>query len=209
VLDRLVDDSPANGLTNLIALHNYPATLVLTAGLLGAIAGKKWHTVSTLLRMPVRDRLGRDTTASIALLPDDVLESNSAMALAKQRRHDDSNFYVPASELLHDSVRPLVQGILQDDRLYDETFDEYEAIAAISCAQEMGERGHPVWYPVGRLLWRDRHFPDRHVAGRLAKQVATQGEQWKYVASGLFPSAARASELLAGLQNAVSRRGVF
>lgn len=209
VLDRLVDDSPANGLTNLIALRNYPAALVLTAGLLGAIAGKKWHTVSTLLRMPIRDRLGRDTTAAVALLPDDVLESSSAMALAKLRRHNDSNFYVPASELLHDSVRPLVQGILQDDRRYDEAFDEYEAIAAISCAHEMGERGYPVWYPAGRLLWRERHFPERQVASRWAKQVATQGEQWKYVAAGLIPSAATASELLAGLQNAISRRGVL
>jgi hypothetical protein len=209
VLDRLSHDGLGNGFTHFVALRNYPATLVLTTGVLGAIAGKKALNAATLLRMPVRDRQGRDFCASMAWLPEDTFERGQSMSLAKRRQKQDSDFYVPASELLYKAVQPLVSDLFADDQRFDEAYDEYEAITAMSYAQEASVRKFPLWFPAGRLVWRDRHSPERSLVARLAKQVEVQGDQWRYVVAGLFPSGARAAELLAGLQTAIARRGAY
>jgi hypothetical protein len=102
-----------------------------------------------------------------------------------------------------------VSDLFADDQRFDEAYDEYEAITAMSYAQEASVRKFPLWFPAGRLVWRDRHSPERSLVARLAKQVEVQGDQWRYVVAGLFPSGARAAELLAGLQTAIARRGAY
>jgi hypothetical protein len=207
-LTRLLDMTPPNGLTHLIALRNYPASLVFSAAILGAIAAKKPTTVAALLRMPVDDWQGRDRTAVMILLPEDVLQG-LAMSLAQKRRGTDQRFHLPANELVHDAVRPLVREQFPDDKRFEDAYDEYEGVAAMCFAQEASERRYPVGYPVGRLCWRNSHFPEGSLVARFSKQMDQQGDKWPYVAAGLIPSAERARELLSGMQNTIARRAVF
>jgi len=84
---------------------------------------------------------------------------------------------------------PLVSDLFADDQRFDEAYDEYEAITAMSYAQEASVRkfSHSGSRQAD-LVWRDRHSPERSLVARLAQNRSRcQGDQWRYVVAGLFP----------------------
>ena len=206
-LVRVVDTTPRNGIVHLLSLRNYPAALVLSAGVLGAIAGRKPRTVAMLLRTPLDDAQGRTMTAGTLLVPEMIFEGNLVMPLAQKRRGANQNFLVPVNEIFHDAVRPFLHDQFPEDRRFDDAYDEWEGVAAMTFAQARSTSGGYVAYPVGRLVWRNKYDLERGVIARFGNEIKAQGDHWRYVEAGLYPSAERALELVTGMEKAAAQRG--
>ena len=146
--------------TVLDELRLYPATLLLYAVGVVAVAAERQTNLAPLLTLSVRDwHDHKDAPACVALIPSTVLRGGTIPP---------SSSLDSISSMVHDAVRPMLHEVLPDDRSYTEAFDWFEYILALCSFAK--DQDSPY---IGSFAKRDRNRVLRLAAedGNVAPQI--------------------------------------
>ena len=170
-------------------LHYYPATLVLYAAGIAALAQGRHD----LLRLLLEDSLAKTTLEGSTRVCENEV---AAEALVSSRcfpedgirllPHSASFPEVVASEWLAQRLRPQLGEILGEDAGFDELFDELELIIALVTADRYDGQQIP-HVPVGRFRFRflSQGYPDQLIQ-RFIQEVSEPGRKPVLLEAGLF-----------------------
>ncbi|MEN3054895.1 MAG: SIR2 family protein [Candidatus Methanosuratincola petrocarbonis] len=148
-IERLISAPRHNGLTPLLALQYYPALVFTYASSISALAAKRFRNLAAILQEPkYRSQALRETMPTLKKVGELVLEFIRNKELVP--RPNAANEYTPLSNYLFDLLRPLLRDYLPDDTRYEETFDTFEYLLALTYMDLVRES----WSPTGRFMWR-------------------------------------------------------
>jgi len=149
-LERVANSNDSgNGLIAWIKLRYYPALLLLYAGGIAAIAAKRYSTLWALLnKTKIHTRSG-DRPLIFRIYTDKVMGQKVAQELPGKE-----NLYTPLSDHLFDRLRDDFRDIVPDDAHYDQIFNRFEYLKALTFADMNEEAGAKrIWGPIGRFGW--------------------------------------------------------
>jgi hypothetical protein len=89
-------------------------------------------------------------------------------------------YYVPCSEHLHDTLKPLLDDLLFLGSDYERAFDRFEMLYALEFAH-LENRG---WAPVGRFAWKGIRSGGS-LFTQFLKEAETAGAEWPPLTAGL------------------------
>ncbi len=184
-LQRLGSTTSRNGSGLWLELQRYPATLLLYALGLGAVAADRFPFLGHIFATTLRNASSEDVPA-VKTLPPSCLFSDSRLAqilegMEKRR--------VPLNDWIHDALRPYSEHIIPDSAQYTLFFDKLEILMALSYLgyehREAGwSRERDYWAPAGAFAYRS---PNREqVLQEIEESVSTQEFRSPFVASAVF-----------------------
>jgi hypothetical protein len=110
-----------------------------------------------------------------------VIDSNVGKTLPGYERH-----YTPISNHLCDALRPFFKDFVSENTEWEEVFDRFEYIFALSQANQRVNQGLPPGGTIGRFGWKNELDPARQVMNIPGREAEAQNANWRPLASGLF-----------------------
>jgi hypothetical protein len=207
-LSRVVNSRPSEMGTSMQALtglQRLPGLVCLYAAGLAAVSRGKYRTLNALcVSVPFRD-INSSVPLVGALHPGRIFHPDTiARVMAQEVKlgrelsadelaaiHSGQNrMYTPASDFLHDRLRPMLAELIPDDTEYTQCFDRLEVLLAL-IARDVEEQLHTSqgtwtdgpWF--GSFTWRDRTMiistPDS-----LLREYNEAADQWEPLKEGMF-----------------------
>lgn len=207
-LQRLGNRGYDSGYEPLFKLHGYPATIVIYAGAVGAVASGRYDTLTSLLKAGIRQR-DEERPAAFTLEAAQSLDHGALNRLLRIRENKPkTTWHVPASERIHHVIRIAARDAVPDDARFDELFYRVEALVSLAYGADGESRRHGLWFPPGLHSFHTREIlGGAGTLAKLAAELEEQGDDWPPVRSGLFPSAERAKELVEKSSQQSARAG--
>ena len=182
-LERLANKPRQNGNVALINLQLYPALLVLYSIGISALSSQRFDNLAAILLEPrYRDDFNSEKRPAVDMLHVySVFDSGTDKLVPRPNAERE---YTAANNYLFDMIKPVLQSYLPDDIAYEEAFDIFEYLLALTC-WDLLERG---WSPIGRFGWR------YGTMGALGKSPISEfivtgsklGDEWGLLKSGFF-----------------------
>lgn len=192
-LTRLTTRRDEVGFNAWVEVQRYPATLLLYALGLGAIAAgeRGLPFLAQLFATPVYQKHQEDKTA-VELLPPFCLfeESNPADLLEGMDRR-----YAPLNDWLHALLQPRFRSLIPAEPRFTYAFDLLEVLMALGYAYKAKRDNNRYWVPPGCYGYRENSWI--RIMPELRTSLQSLGEQSPYVRSGIFGRSA--AECGAGL----------
>lgn len=188
VLNRLssLPKERDNGIVPLINLQYYPSLLLLYAGGISALASNKYYNLrAILLDSQYRNPLSGEKKSLISKVYTWSVFSfrynwhkNIPFPNAEQR-------LTPASDYLNEILYKILADYLPDRQEFNETFDLFEYILALTYIDLVKD----TWSPVGSFAWRYKRYEE---AGRkspldeFVERVIWRGFEAEIIKAGFF-----------------------
>jgi hypothetical protein len=177
LLQRAATPLEANaGSVTLLKLRHYPACLLLYAGGIAAVAGRRYGTLFSLLtqtRVP-NARDGRVDSPLLWLAGYRVIDHDLANKVWKQHS------VVPVSEHFLKVLREPFRTLLFDDGQYERCFDRFEYLKSLIEVDVTGDV-----QTLGRYGGRVR-FTELDVRKEIAAEEGAVGINWPFYGAGFF-----------------------
>jgi len=173
-----------DALTN---LQYYPALLLTYAAGISTLAARRFHNLAAILREPkYRDYRYNGIKPSI-----DGLNVGSVFTNRNEIRYQNGS--TPANNYLFDLLHPVLRDYLPDDTKYEETFDTFEYLLALTYLDIVSE----LYAPEGRFVWRYtgstarsselvEEIWDRSPLAEFVRTGLGQGSEWGLLKAGFF-----------------------
>ena len=200
-----------SGSSALIELRHVPGVIAIMAAAMTCVAGGKWDNLRALLaERTIKDRYQEGTELlfeatypykpfdngqliSMSLAHSAKTGENAEEMVPKVLGSKMSKLYTPASEWLHEILKPFFQDQLADEETYDDEFDRAEIFLSLLAQDAANVRADStesgqVWirsHWVGRTSWRAAHRRGNPLA-EFTSEVEGQGERWRPLQAGLF-----------------------
>ena len=185
VIARLADGTePRSGMTAWIELRWYPIMLLMYSGGIAALSARNYTTLSTLLTTRLGANAGRDSQEAVVSTVEGMLEVDRLELFKRLPGYE--KYYTPRSEYLFKSLQPEIEDLLFLGSAYEDLFDRFEILYALTYADFKERRSQYVWGPVGRFGWKGRHGVGRNPYNALLEEARQQGSSWPPLASGLL-----------------------
>ena len=208
-LQRLGSTTSRNGAVPWLDLQRYPATLLLYALGLGAVAADRLPFLRHILATTLRKESSEDVPA-VKTLPPFLLFSDPLRAMRMLEGMEKRK--VPLNDWIHVALRPYSEHIIPDFDQYTLFFDKLEILMALSYlgyehrkADWSSERHY--WAPAGAFVYRS---PNRErILHEIEESLSTKQDRSPFVTSAVFgetPEDCRQG--LAALKNFFSRSGL-
>ena len=187
-IERFTQVSQQYGKVVLIELQYYPALLLTYAAGISALAAKRFHNLAAILREPkYRDYRYNGIKPAI-----DGLNVGSVFTEYQWMPHQNAVNNTP-NDYLFDLLRPLLRDYLPDDTRYEETFDTFEYLLALTYLDIVSES----YAPEGRFVWRYtgsiarssglvEEIWDRSPLAEFVRTGLEQGSEWGLLKAGFF-----------------------
>jgi len=181
-IERLTCWPGRGGVTMLLNLQYYPALLLVYAAGISALAAKRFNNLAaTLLETEYRDQSLNEKMPGIYKLQVwSVFEGMFKWV----PRPDADREYTPVNYYLCDLLRPMLRDYLPDDTRYEETFDTFEYLLALTYMDLVRDS----WSPRGRFAWLYR-YPEtweRSPLTRFARVELERGVDSELIKAGFF-----------------------
>jgi hypothetical protein len=191
--------TPMGGSGALLNLRRYPACMLLYAGGIAAVAAQNYVTLRIILRearTPASTSFYHlEKELIFQVTPVQVLDKDALNARLGQPR------LTPASDQLHELLRPHLKSLIPGDNEFDDIFDRFEYFFALVYLDIASSKqgAETIWAsaPVGRFGWRGRDYgrSGSHVSEALEIENDAEKEAWGPIRSGLFASSTRFKEV--------------
>lgn len=179
------------GIVMWLDLQRYPATLLLYAFGLGAVAAEQWASLHTMFNSSVA-RENRVDKRVVELVPVEALfERGSAVMKVLPGRDRE---YTPLQNHLEALFLPLFRPHFSSEEAFHVAFDRFEVLAALSYAIPAIEKGERYWTLPGAYGWR--HDNRQRIFGEIRTSLQSLGDGSPFVISGIVGKTA-----LQGLDN--------
>ncbi len=163
--------------------HLYPALLLLYAGGVAAVAGKRFATVVALLRQ-VKIRTvnnPRGSSAARELTPHRVLDERIAKLLPPVKAN-----YTPISTYFFSLLREPLARIIKVSWEYEESFFIFEYLFALASAAAHKDVWGAVAAPVGSYIWERNLLNPPYIFDVVDKELEIQRDSWPPFRTGIF-----------------------
>lgn len=186
--------SPENGYNETLnLLRRYPGTLVMYGVGTAAVASENWDLIQQLLyesTVEVHSRTtpsGSEKEAKFALHPW-RLTAEFGRGLAREGKEE----FIRSQ--MKEQLREQAMDFISSSREYEESFEDFEAIADLALIERVESRGGDV-RTLGTSYWEEP-------ISRLRERLDEQGEEWPPLQVGMFDgSSERARDLLDTLED--------
>lgn len=198
-LTKLSARRAQSGLVVWLELQRYPATLLLYAFGLGAVASQRWDALQTMFDAAVARENRRDKRA-VELVPIWALFERGADVMKHLPGRDRQ--YTPLQNHLEELLLPVFRSQFTSEDAFHQAFDKLEVLAALSYAIPVITKGERYWTLPGSYGWRR----DNRAAifEELRTSLTAMGDASPYVTSGLVgPSGQKGLENLGKLEEFV------
>ena len=191
-LERLGSTASRNGIVLWLELQRYPATLLLYALGLGAVAANRLQFLNRMLTATLRKEHQEDMPA-VQTLPAFCIGGQQMRILEGMERH-----HVPLNDWIHTTLRPYSERIILDDNRYTMVFDKLELLMVLNHAH------HKDWVLPGAFGYR---YENRtRIFQQIRESLSTEKDESSFVTCGIFGgSAATCEKSLAAAEEAIQR----
>ena len=138
-LQRLGSKTLSGGTGLWPELQRYPATLLLYALGLGAVAADRLQFLKRMLTATLRREHQEDLPAVEILPPCLQFRSYSGGVEVMKILEGMDKHYAPLNDWIHDALRPHAERIIPDNNRYTLVFDKLEILMALSYAHRKGK----------------------------------------------------------------------
>lgn len=180
-IERIAEQMRHDGLSALLDLQLYPALLITYGTGLSALAANRFRNLAAILKDPkYYDRYsGKDKPTICDVNVPSVFEHSEKWVPRSEAERE----YTPANNYLFDLLRPVLREYLPGDRKYEETFDIFEYLLALTYSDIVDTR----WAPVGRFGWRVKR-PGYEATGLsgFVDNGLKLGDAWDLLRAGFF-----------------------
>lgn len=197
---RLSDGAgDGGGNTGWLALQWYPALLLSYAGGIAAVATESYDLLLALMRARVVTSRGDERLVVAATTGIGDLRQHFKLLPGRQQQ------FVPLSEHLYETLKPVLDETLYLGAEYDRAFDTFEILYAVEFLHQSG-RG---WAPVGRFGWKAGRGESNPLR-QIAEEAESASGGWPALSAGLCGgSSEKLQEHLKGLREAIARSGMW
>lgn len=156
VTGRATDNlQPESGLAVWNALRWYPIMLITYSSGIAAVSARKYSNLYALLTARTASRQSTEERADLLWsLGGAILELERANAFKQLPGHERN--YVPRSEYLFKVLQPDLDDLFFLGKGYEQAFDRFEVMLALTYADLRHQREQPTWGPIGRFGWKYR-----------------------------------------------------
>ncbi len=174
----------------LIELQYYPALLLTYAAGISALAARRFHNLAAILKEPkYRDYRYNGIKPAIEMLNVWSVFTDYNWVPRQNAEHE----YTPTNNYLYDLLRPTLHDYLPEDVGYEETFDTFEYLLALTYLDIVSES----YAPEGRFVWRytvrslrifdfDEKTWNRSPLAEFVRKGLEQGSEWGLLKAGFF-----------------------
>lgn len=205
IVSRMTDRlEPESGLVIWSVLRWYPLLLLSYSGGIAAVAAGKYENLRAILETKVRShRSPSEIKPLVSAYLDLLTDSHDAFKTIPGHERN----YVPRSEYLFKLLQPALDDILFLGRDYEQVFDRFEVLLALTCADKVKTEMGQAWGPFGRFAYKFRsRFATSHPYGQMVREAADMKGDWPPLQAGLFGgSVERFSELAAEYGESIKR----
>ena len=178
-----------------LELHRYPATLLLYALGLAAVAFDRLDFLSEMFSAPIRQSDGQ-TWPAVEWLPYSVVAKqdwkNLLTGMERKR--------APLNDWMFKVMRQHTKSLIPDEQQYSLLFDKLEILIALGCAFHWSKSYETYFAPLGSFRWREQNRG--LVLEGLIYSIRTLGDLSPYVKSGIFGETAE--ECMDGVRNLIA-----
>ena len=174
-----------------LELQRYPATLLLYAFGLGAVATEQWASLHAMFNAAVARENGEDKRA-VELVPVWALFQLGADVMKRLPERDRQ--FTPLQNHLEALLRPRCRPHFPSEEAFHVAFDRLEVLAALSYAVSVIELEARYWPLPGSYGWR--HENRLRIFGEIRTSLQSLGDRSPFVISGIVGKTA-----LHGLNN--------
>jgi hypothetical protein len=187
-LARLAHRRVENGIGLWLDLQRYPATLVLYAFALGAIANNRYSTLRSVLQVQVL-REHREPLPLVEVAPPWALFQMGGQVMQALPGRDRQ--YAPLNERLVEVMKPVPDGRLPSAEAFELAFDTVEILIALNFAHVQA-RPERYWALLGRYGYR--HDSRARILAKLRAEVGSPEAPGALTISGLIGATPEACE---------------
>ncbi len=186
IIARLADGNEiAGGKGVWLGLRWYSILLLMYGGGIAAMSAQNYLSLSTLFNTRLGDHVsGRSTQEAIVATISGILEVDRSGAFKTLPGYERN--YVPRSEYLFKTIQPAIEDVLFLGRSYEELFDRFEILYALTYADIQDRKGNHFWGPPGRFGWKTSRGQQGSPYSALLEEAGNFGDAWPPVRSGLF-----------------------
>lgn len=194
--DQALTEAMVRGLINLAHLpplahqfgspHLYLALLLLYAGGMAALAGKRFTMLISLMHQVwVRTTENpKGYPAVYQLVPYRVIPEHIAKRIPPVEAH-----HTPISAYLFRVLREPLRPVIRTDAEYEECFLRFEYLFALASAFASGEYGWGIAAPVGSYIWEQNLRRPPYIFDVTDRELDRQKESWPPFKAGIFDGA--------------------
>ncbi len=173
-----------------IELQYYPALLLAYATGISALAARRFHNLAAILKEPkYRDYRYNGIKPAIEMLNVQSVFTDYNWVSRQNAEHE----YTLFNNYLYDLLRPILHNYLPEDVGYEETFDTFEYLLALTYLDIVSES----YAPNGRFVWRytarsmrifdfDEKTWNRSPLAEFVRTGVVQGSEWGLLKAGFF-----------------------
>lgn len=178
--DRLLERE--SGFVIWVNLSWYPLLLLLYHAGISALEAKNYKSLASIFYT----KLGAseyENSGSFFVLK--VAKAADELANIFKKIPDYELKYTPFSEYIYKLVQPELDDLLFFGKGYEEIFDEFEILFALSVADIQKQQDSYIWGPIGRFGWKNR----RHGISpfqKLRNEAAQHKNNWGPIQAGMF-----------------------
>jgi len=196
-------DMPRAGTVGFMKLAWYPVACVMYAAGISAVAASRYDALHRCLFTPIiaAQSYEQETKPIIDHVVYAMNDLNFNALPGAERQ------YTPRSEHMFAALQPVIEDQLFVGRRYEEYFDRFEIILALSYGNMHTGLTSPFWGPPGRFAWKERNDISRQKPfSTFVEQAKAQGQKWPALKAGFFNgSAARFAEVADGYAQLIQR----
>lgn len=181
--DNLQSES---GLVIWLALRWYPIIVITYSAGIAAVAAKNYDNLHSLfVTQTATKRLSEETTELSLSIGEAILElerSNTFKQLPGHERH-----YVPRSEYLYKLLQPDLDDLFFLGNEYEEAFDRFEVMLALTHADLLYQKKQYIWGPIGRFGWKSSlHGETKNPLSGIMAEAKAMSSSWPPLKAGFF-----------------------
>jgi hypothetical protein len=169
------------GLNIWLNLRWYPLVLQTYCIGIAAIEGGRYDALSDLFLTEIQD--GEKSQSLLCRVSYAISEFSRSSIFKSVPGYD--NKHTPMSEYLFKLLQPQLDDALFIGRNYEQAFDEFEIMLALSNADDQRQKKRNAWGPVGRFGWKHTHS-DQSPFNKVIERANLDGEKWPPIKNGLF-----------------------
>lgn len=186
-LSRSTDNLQSeSGLVIWLALRWYPIIVITYSAGIAAVAANKYDNLYSIFvtRTASRRQTG-ETTELLWSLGEEILELERSNAFKQLPGHERN--YVPRSEYLFKFLQPDLDDLFFLGNEYEQAFDRFEVMLALTYADLCHQRERHIWGPVGRFGWKYRGRGGRgNPLSEIIAEATAMSTSWPPLRAGFF-----------------------
>ena len=178
-LQRLGSKRSDSGNVLWLGLQSYPATLLLYALGLGAVAASRLDFLQLMFAAKLR-KDHREDVLAVQTLPPSCLFQGDGQVMRRLEGMDKR--HAPLNDWIHETLRSYAKCIIPDDKQFTLVFDKLEILMALSYIANDANGGY--WAPPGAFGYRFEN--SARVFQEIKESLSTQQAKSRFIKCAIF-----------------------